>query len=183
MSDEQNKFPNRRSVRLPTYNYASAGAYFVTICAQGHECIFGEILQGEMKLNSLGVIVTEVWLDSERVRPTLKLAQFVVMPNHLHGLVILLGDERAHSCEPLPELRTRDKVRSPRSLSSFVSGFKATSTKRVNDARRTPGLKVWQRSFFERVIRDDDAFLKAAEYILNNPMRWEFDKHNPASNR
>lgn len=177
---------HRRSVRWLGFDYAAAGSYFLTICTVDRAFLFGEVVRGGMELNGYGRIVLEEWHRSLEIRPTIALAAVVVMPNHLHGIVTFDADgtssedaelrqrsagERAHGCAPLH--------RKPRSLGSFVAGFKAASTKRINAERGLSGTPVWQRNYHDHVIRDDDAYARIYNYILTNPVRWELDRENP----
>lgn len=179
---------HRRSVRLPGYDYAAAGTYFVTLCAAERKALFGQVVRGDVELNEYGEIVLQEWHRSLEIRPGIGLDAVVVMPNHLHGIatfgasvgasvdvgetaVGVVGDVRAHRCAPLQ--------RRPRSLGSFVAGFKAATTKRINEGRGLPGTPVWQRNYHEHVIRSDDAYARIYNYILTNPLRWMLDRENP----
>jgi REP element-mobilizing transposase RayT len=167
---------HRRSIRLPAYDYAQPGAYFVTVVTHQRQCLFGEIVDGQAVVNGYGDVVEREWLRSTQIRREIQLDAFVVMPNHIHGIVII-GDHTmnvgAHGRAPL--LR-----RSPRSLGSFIAGFKSAVTKRINETRGTPGLPVWQRSYYERVIRDEEELNRSRQYIADNPGRWADDPENPA---
>ena len=171
----------RRSIRLTNYDYAQAGAYFVTICTFQRHCLMGEILMGAMDLSKIGQIVNEEWLRSPEIRTGVKLDIFQIMPNHIHGIVIFAQpapDDNcvgAHSRAPLS--------RQPRSLGSLVAGFKSASTKRINQLRGTPGLPVWQRNYYERVIRDDRDLDAIRHYIVENPAKWAEDSENPRNSR
>ena len=175
---------HRRSIRLPGYDYASAGAYFVTVCTYGRECLFGAVEAGAVRLNRYGLVVREEWLRSAAQRPEIELDAFVVMPNHVHGIVIItddgtpgrVGAERVGAehvgAEHVPPLH-----RPPGSLGSFVAGFKMAVTKRVNLLRGTPGGIVWQRNYYERIIRDDDEAMAIRAYIYENAGRWPEDDY------
>ena len=127
----------RRSIRLKNYDYTNPGAYFITICTYHRECIFGEIVDEEILLNDVGFIVNEEWKRSVEIRKEIKLDEFVVMPNHIHGIVhILKSGVGATSRSPLP------RGSKPRSLGSFIGGYKSAVTKRVNEMCGTPGKKV-----------------------------------------
>jgi len=168
---------HRRSIRLPAYDYAQAGAYFVTMVTHRRQCLFGEIADGRVTLNRYGQVVEDEWLRSTQIRPGIRLDIFIIMPNHIHGIVVM-GDQTtvvgAHSCAPLP-------YRPPRSLGSFIAGFKSAATKRINDIRGTPGLPVWQRNYYERVVRDDEELNDTRKYIVDNSLRWAEDRENPTN--
>jgi len=167
---------HRRSLRLPGYDYTREGAYFVTICTHHRACLFGEIVDDEMRLNGAGLMVQEEWLRSAEVRTEIELSpdEFVVMPNHIHGIV-WITEVGAHGRAPLQKTLHRQ----PCSLASFIAGFKSITTKRINEHRATPGVSVWQRNYYEHIIRDDHALNQIREYIVNNPMQWAMDRENP----
>jgi len=172
----------RRSTRLPGYDYAARGGYFVTLCTQARICLFGEIAGGEMRLNFLGEIVREEWFKSAVIRPRLRLdeAEFVVMPNHIHGIIWILREP------PSPSVGAtgRSPLASPRgprpgSVAAIVAGFKSATTTLINRKRNTPGAPVWQRNFYEHIIRQGEPLEPIRRYILENPARWAFDRENP----
>ncbi len=163
---------HRRSVRLPGYDYAQPGAYFLTAVVQGREPLFGDVVDGEMRLNEYGRMVREEWLRTEAIRAEIVLDVFVVMPNHLHGIV-LFGDGNpvgAHGHAPLR--------RPSRSLGSLIGGFKSAATRRINEMRGSPGAPVWQRNYYEHVIRSERDLEAIRQYILNNPSEWADDPEN-----
>ncbi len=164
----------RRSIRLPGYDYTQAGAYFITACTHVRACLFGTIVDGVMALNAFGEIVRDEWLKSAQIRREIQLDGFVVMPNHIHGIVVvdpvipLSPPVGAHGRAPLH--------RKPKSLGAFMAGFKPAVTRRVNEICHTPGNPVWQRNYYEHVIRDESELGRIREYILSNPQQWEADK-------
>lgn len=175
---------HRRTLRLKDYDYGGAGGYFVTICTDGRGCLFGELLAGAMRLNGFGEIVREEWLKSAEVRQEIDLDAFVVMPNHLHGIVMIrsAGVDRGENC---PGAMNRPLRRSPSgplsgSLGAMIGQFKSIVAKRINALRVTPGCPVWQRNFYEHVVRDETDLQAIREYIVNNPLQWELDENNPA---
>jgi REP element-mobilizing transposase RayT len=199
--DENMKYPCRRSIRLRHFDYAEPACYFVTICTRNRKLILGNLVEGTVRLSVLGEIAEDEWRKSEEFRPTLHLDAFVIMPNHLHGLVMLWeNDKRAvlrsakgEGCRndgrtavrPYKEtfIASADGRtfggREKRSLSSFVSAFKAATTKRMHEEGFFRNSTLWQRGFFERVIRSREGFERAQRYILENPIRWGFDSENP----
>ncbi|MEW5942070.1 MAG: transposase [Chloroflexota bacterium] len=168
---------HRRSIRLREFEYSAAGAYFVTVCAYTKQRLFGDIMDGEMKLNPFGEILRDEWLRSEAMRPEIKLDAFVIMPNHLHGIVgICRADEVstwAHSRAPLQ--------RTAKSLGSFVAQFKASATRRINAWRSKPEIRVWQRNYYEHILRNEAELDRARQYIVENPLKWELDRENPSA--
>ena len=149
------------------------GAYFVTVVTHQRECLFGEIADGQALLTDCGEAVAQEWRRSTKIRREIQLDAFVVMPNHIHGIVIMGGRTAvgAHGRAPLH--------RAPRSLGSFVAGFKSAVTKRINEMRGAPGLPLWQRNYYEHIIRDEDELDRVRQYIVDNQARWEDDVENP----
>lgn len=169
---------HRRSIRLQHYDYAQAGAYFVTICVQNRTCLLGTISEGQTWVNDHGKIVNECWNDLPDHYGQVVLDEFIVMPNHVHGIIILSDDKvgagfkPALTGEPAPTNRNHG-------LPEIIRAFKTFSARRINQTRNTPGMSVWQRNYYEHVIRNDDDLNKVREYIINNPAGWDKDKENP----
>lgn len=179
---------HRQSIRLKGHDYASPGAYFVTLVSHGRECLLGEIVGGQMQLNPLGKIVAEEWERTAGIRPSVTIDAFIVMPNKLHGIEILaeatggnVATDRAHRSAPVPgSAIPRVGLRRPTgSLGSIVAGFKSTSTHRTNADRGTRGTPVWQRNYFDHIEPDDRALNRPHPYILANPSVWATDAENP----
>ena len=156
------KFSYRNSIRLKAYDYSQPGAYFVTIVTHNRNPLFGEIHEGEILLNALGQSIANAWIWLAMRHPYVELDEYVVMPNHLHGIVIIVDN---------------DEKRKP--LGQLIGAFKTITTKRINLAQGTLGEMLWQRNFYERVIRNVQEMERAREYIVNNPMGWSLDKENP----
>lgn len=152
---------HRRSIRLKGYDYSQSGAYFLTICTYNREPTFGEIEHGKMELNVYGRIVSARWYNLPRYHVHIELSAFAAMPNHIHGIMVI-GSGVKH-----------------RPISEIVRGFKTFSSRRINEVRGTPGISVWQRNYWEHVIRDQDSFNRIHDYIMTNPLRWHLDKENP----
>jgi len=185
---------HRRSIRLQGYDYRQAGGYFITLVTQDRACLFGEVVDGEVRMNEYGQIAWEEWFRSAEIRREIRLYpdEFVVMPNHIHGVIWIVETcggatgaspqphaptiVRAHRRAPLHRAPLQ---RPPRSLSSFVAGFKSAVTKRINEHRGTPGAPVWQRNYYEHIIRNEDDLEAIRHYILTNPSRWHEDRENP----
>ena len=164
---------NRRSIRLQGYDYSQAGAYFVTLCTQNRECLFGEIVNGEMRLNEAGRVVADEWINTAEIRDEIELDEWVVMPNHFHGILVITvgrGDRRVAPTGP-----------QPRSIGAVMAGFKSAATKRINELRQTPGMKLWQRNYWEHIVRNEPELNRIREYIHNNPAQWVLDKLHPSS--
>jgi putative transposase len=174
----------RRSIRLKGYDYSAAGLYFITLCTYQRECLFGKIADGVMRLNALGQIVADEWLRSLEIRQEIEFDEWIVMPNHLHGIVAIktiadLSDGvGANGRSPLRGVAPSMK---PRSLSSLVAGFKSATTKHINIHRNAPGTPVWQRNYYEHIIRNDPSLQTIQTYIYNNPKSWQTDRLHPSN--
>ena len=186
-------FHHRRSIRLRDYDYSRAGAYFVTSCAFQRECLFGEVVDGEMRLNDAGRLVTTICDSLPQRYPGLEVDAFVVMPNHIHGIVVIHDPVGAIHESPIFESdmktgasRERAIRESPQqgrrtmTLSKVVGYLKMNTAKGINQARDNPGVPVWQRDYFERVIRDDRELDGIRQYIVDNPAKWGEDENHPA---
>ncbi|MDE3134978.1 MAG: transposase [Acidobacteriota bacterium] len=185
MNDRSTK--HRRSIRVRGYDYADRGGYFVTICTQERVSLFGDVVSGEMRLNAMGQFVRAEWFKTADVRANVFLDanEFVVMPNHVHGIIWIMratpvGATRRVAPEDV-SAPSRHHPQGPRtgSLGAIIGQFKSLTTRRINEHRHTPGATVWQRGFYEHVIRRSDALDKIRQYIFENPARWQFDSENP----
>src|SRR3990172_7412840 len=183
----QDSHHHPRSIRLRGYPYSSPGAYFVTICICEKNCLLGNIQNHEMHLNPYGQIVKEEWLRSASIRKEIQLDSYTIMPNHLHGIVIIAEVNLPHL--PMAIGQSGSQADSPvqrgpakHSLGGLVAGFKSSATKRINELRGTPGIPVWQRNYYEHIIRNTRSLEKIRKYIDENPLRWEADfyyNHSP----
>jgi putative transposase len=172
---------HRWSIRLQGYDYSQAGAYFVTMCAWERECLFGAVTaEGNLQLNECGQIVDEEWLRTPEIRPQVALDAYVIMPNHFHALLVIVGTVGAYCNTPLQKTDS-PRLQSPsQTVGAIVRGFKSAATKQINLLRQTPGIPVWQRNYYERVIRDEAELNSTRQYIASNPTRWADDQDNPA---
>ena len=206
---------HRRSIRLREYDYSTTGAYFVTICAQGRACLFGEVRDGEMRLNDAGRMVSEGWLKLAGKLPGVALDEYMIMPNHAHGIMGLNepDDDVDRRGEPRvrPPLKCEQKDRGEHkvqgehkdsknqgehkvrpygtdagSVGRIVQAFKSMTTiayiRGVSEHGWPPFEgRLWQRNYYERVIRDERELGAARKYILENPIKWHLDRENPAN--
>ncbi len=179
---------HRRSIRLKGYDYAQPGAYFVTICTQNRQCLFGNVVDGNMMLNRFGEIVWSEWFRTARIRPYVQLyeSEFVVMPNHVHGIIWIVDSPNhdvntvgATGRSPLPDGPQYPRGPKSQSLGAIIAGFKSAVTRRINNMRGTPGTPVWQRNYYEHIVRDENELNRIREYINNNPLQWALDRENP----
>jgi len=165
------RLSRRESLRLKDYDYSKSGAYFVTICVRKHECLLGSVVDGEMRLNDYGNIAAEGWQWLAGTYPQLDLDEWRIMPNHLHGIIILKTESQS---PPRHVIKSKP-------LGRLMGAFKTVSTKKINLLRQMEGLPFWQRSFYEHVIRNEGSLNRISEYIRTNPQRWELDRENPWS--
>ena len=180
---------HRRSIRLKGYDYGQAGAYFITLCT--HDCthLFGEIADGTMRLNEFGQIAYTEWLRTPELRPHVALDVFVIMPIHMHGIILINNTSKGESHSPnnteptqVPSAEMgecdspqRSFLRSPsNNIGAIVRGYKSAVTKQINVLHS--GTMVWQRNYYEYIIRHEQAYQNISEYITNNPLKWEADK-------
>lgn len=179
--------PNRQSIRWRGYDYRATGYYFITICTVERIPLFGSIEDQTVELNELGRIVEHEWMRSALIRREITHDSFIAMPNHLHGIVALIdGDEKSATtnCAMPSGGRTPcAPTRPSRSIGSFVAGFKSAATRRVNAVRGLPGAPVWQRNYYEHVVRDVDDLARIRVYIATNPETWQLDAEHPEGTR
>ena len=234
----------RRSIRLSGFDYSQPGCYFITICTYQKRCLFGKIVNNEIMLNQFGQVVEKEWLNSEKIRKNIIIDKYVIMPNHLHGIIIInhgrgisqsnctnninpnrrgvsryapttdnpkpdvsryapttdnpkpdVSQYAPTTDNPKPDVsqyapssnnnfgehifsEIQNKFHSPsQTIGSIIRGFKSTTAKQINLMLNAPGAPVWQRNFYEHIIRDEDDYYRIAEYIRSNPEKWESDRN------
>lgn len=168
---------HRRSIRLKGYDYSQTGLYFITICCESREHRFGKIENDEMVLNAHGKIAHNEWSRTPQLRPNVELYEFVIMPNHMHGIIRLLGRGELHSPNVSPDKKGEynSPLRSPsQTIGAIVRGYKSSVTKQFGLLGF--GEKIWQRNYHEHIIRDEQAYQTISSYIINNPANWNADK-------
>jgi REP element-mobilizing transposase RayT len=180
----------RHSLRLKNYDYAQAGAYFITICTQDRACLFGDIVDGEMRLNEIGRMVISEWDMLPERFPNVVLDAFVVMPNHVHGIIVItsIADVGA-GLVPAPNGSTTQNWATTRvapTVGDVVGAFKSRITVEYVRGVKTSGWPpfrgcLWQRNYYEHIIRDEAALHAIREYTANNPLQWALDRENPAN--
>jgi putative transposase len=168
---------SRHLTRLRDYDYSQPGAYFITICTKNRRFLFGEIENDLMSINDYGEIVRLSWLDLPQHYANVQLDTFVIMPNHIHGIIFL--EDVGAGFKPAPT--GSGSKRYP--LSEIVRAFKTFSSRHINKLRNMPGTSVWQRNYYEHVIRRDEVLNKIRQYIEFNPLRWTLDRENPANRK
>jgi REP element-mobilizing transposase RayT len=175
MQFDSNKH-HRRSLRLKNYDYSNPGAYFVSICVKNRESLFGEVVHGKMELNKYGLIAEYEWLKTVKIRKNVKLDSYIIMPNHLHGIVVITTNSvGAYSHTPLQSCAFRSPSKT---IGAIIRGFKSSVTVKINTLRHTHHIPLWQRNYFEHIIRNHDELQRIRKYIAENPMKWETDKEN-----
>ena len=169
---------HRRSIRLPAFDYSRPGAYFVTLCTQQKRHLFGEIVESEMRLNEPGQMIQRWWTALPRKFPTVEIDSCVVMPNHIHAVLRIVGmGLRPPSGE---DISTR--VPLPRAVQWFKTMTTNDYLRHATESGWPPlAGKVWQRDYYEHIIRNADELNKIRESIITNPLRWEHDRDNPAA--
>jgi len=170
---------HRRSIRLKGYDYSQAGLYFITICVKDRERLFGEIVDGKIVLNDAGKIADVCWLEIPKHFPNTVLHEHIVMPNHVHGIIELsqknINDIRV---ENFQSVQNEFQKIIPHSIGSIIRGYKIGVTKwfRNNTVGAENFLPVlWQRNYYEHIIRDEKSYQRISEYIINNPKNWQED--------
>ena len=188
------RYPGRPR-RLGAYDYAQDGAYSLTICTKRQAQLFGTVTDGRMELNAAGRVVDEVWHGLPLHYPHVELDVFVVMPDHVHGIVVFVGGDSDGGLDSGPRLGSvaggsrpeeagykpaGTKLEAPRrhGLSEVVRGFKTYSGRRVNELRGTPGTAVWRRGYYEHVVRNEEDMNRIRQYFLENPLRWSLKREN-----
>src|SRR6185312_4932475 len=194
---------HRKSIRLRGYDYASPGAYFVTIDTQDRACLFGEISRGRMHLNAAGMAAQTMWAAIPVHFPRVRLDAFVVMPNHVHGIILIGGTDaatddadgsvpddadelvRATHASPLRSPRCSPQCSPPqspphhphgpprRSIGAIIGSYKSAVSRHINQLRRPRSGLVWQRNYYERIIRDYPSLQRVRKYIYANPRNWK----------
>ena len=173
---------HRRSIRLPGYDYTQPGAYYITICTYQKQCWFGDVVNGIMHCNQLGHIAHSFWLALPCRFPHIQLEAFVIMPNHLHGILMIL-DGQSNTMITDYHPRKMEKFGKPvtGSIPTVIRSFKSAVTKRINLLRRSSSPPIWQRNYYESIIRIESGLDKVRDYIVNNPQHWDSDQENPQS--
>lgn len=153
--------------RLPNWDYSDNGYYFITICTKDKEIFFGNILNNKMCLSRIGEIANKCWFEIPNHFPCVELDEFVVMPNHVHGIIIIRNFRCRDGACPVSTKRN--------TLGNIVGSFKSVVTKYINSHQLTFG---WQPRFYEHIIRNEKEFYRVKQYVKNNPINWEVDRNN-----
>jgi REP element-mobilizing transposase RayT len=170
---------HRKSIRLKGYDYSQAGLYFITICCQDRICHFGDVVNGKMVCNEYGKIAYNEWMNTVNIRKNVELGEFIIMPNHIHGIIQLLGRGESNSPDNGNESNSPDNggvcktpLRSPsQTIGAIVRGYKSSVTKQLGFDG-----KLWQRNYYEHIIKNEKSYQTITEYIINNSAKWADDK-------
>ncbi|MEX0662891.1 MAG: transposase [Balneolaceae bacterium] len=181
---------NRRSIRLQGYNYSSPGEYFITICTHNRKCLFGDVVDGEMRLNECGVVAEDFWRQIPKRYENAILDEFVVMPNHIHGIIGIEFKSDSHPVGSIPvgaihelplrdddniDLKNHQMERRKMLLPKIIGWYKMNVSKQVNILLENTGHRFWQRNYYEHIIRNDKSLHHIRNYIINNPLKWQAD--------
>ncbi len=180
---------HRRSIRLKGYDYTQAGAYFITICSHQRGHVFGEVVNGEMKLSAWGEIARAEWFKTAALRSYVELYEyeFVVMPNHAHGIIWLIENVGALRRNALLQNKTPSKQKAEQrsaptlktgSLGAIIRAYKSAVAYAINKLENSRGAVVWQRNYYEHIIRNEKEMDIIARYIYYNPLNWQMDRDN-----
>lgn len=164
---------HRRSIRLKGYDYSRCGAYFVTVCTHNRECIFGQIADGKTDLTDVGKMAQQCWHEIPQHYPSVILDEFVVMPNHVHGILMVEKRDNAGANDHSPLQPQRRQNGTSKTIGAIIRGYKIGVTKWCRSNTNT--LNVWQRNYYEHIIRSESDLNSIREYILNNPLNWRDD--------
>lgn len=181
---------HRRSIRLKGYDYSQAGAYYVTICTNNRECLFGDVKNGKMELNNAGWMVEKIWFELPKHYVGVGIDAFQIMPNHIHCIIIFVGAGPCACPDDNDGMwQSHNGIGQPQgvaptilSLAGVIHRFKTMTTKQYIDCVRQHGWKpfqrkLWQRNYYEHIIRNEKELTKIREYIINNPLNWETDEN------
>lgn len=188
------KTHHRKSIRLKEYDYANANWYYITMCTYNKEHLFGKVINNKVVLNDLGKIVKEEWLRTKEIRKNIDIDDYVIMPNHFHGIIIIEynandnagatrcvapNNESQNNCRDtmhrVPTERTFGSS-IPNSLPTIIGAFKASVTRRINKTLKSH-QSTWQRNYYEHIIRNDEDLFRIKKYIELNPLKWQLDEY------
>jgi len=183
--------PARRSIRLPGYDYSQIGQYFITICAYEMRNVFGKIANGAVLLNVIGRIAIDCWREIPEHCAQVELDAFVIMPNHVHGILTIRQShatqsrgsiEDGHGC-PVPLQPSLERFQRPSvgAIPTIIRSYKQSVTYLARRRLTKPSLAIWQSNYYERILRDGKEFAEASRYIFENPTKWQAATHRLSS--
>jgi REP element-mobilizing transposase RayT len=182
---------NRHSIRLQGYDYSQSGAYFITICTDKKKKYFGDIVNGDVKLNLVGQYAFHQWKLIPQRFTNVELDEFIIMPNHIHGIIVIRsgsgegsdnevmdGKQRLFS-DPSP-IHVHEKIHPngtyPGSIGAIVQNFKSSTSRKINAMPKMKGITIWQKNYYDHIIRNEEDYARIVEYIRINPQKWEQDE-------
>jgi REP-associated tyrosine transposase len=182
---------HRRSIRLPNYDYSQSGAYYITIVTWHRKCLFGDVVDREMVFSKFGLVAKQQWENLPNRFPNITLGAFVIMPNHMHGIIVIMagrgtaGDLNNHDDELSRRAPTHEKYQKPvkGSIPTIVRSYKSSVSYRINLMRGTQDIPVWQRNYYEHIIRNERDLQNKTDYIEANPILWADDDENPINTK
>jgi putative transposase len=164
---------SRKSIRLKGYDYTTENLYFITICTNKRKNLFGKIKRGKIVLNSHGMIASNEWLKTEEIRKNISLDYYIIMPNHIHG-IISINNGHAQRVPTFEQFGKSEK----NSISTIIRSYKSSVTRQIKESGKTLNKPVWQSRFYDRIIRNEKELNRIRMYIINNPMKWQYDREN-----
>jgi len=170
----------RKQNRLQEFDYSQAGYYFITLCTNNHKSFWGKVIDGKMILNQFGNVIRNNWIKIQSLHKIIELDEFVIMPNHIHGIIIInpVGDANFASPTNASPTFVSTTDRTKMILSGIIQQFKRACTIEIGN-KFDYNLPIWQRSFYDRIIRNEKELYQIRKYILQNPLKWEIEKRNP----
>ncbi|MFH1359615.1 MAG: transposase [Candidatus Omnitrophota bacterium] len=169
----------RKQMRLKEYNYSTSGSYFVTICTKNRSCLFGDIVDKKIQLNVFGELVQSQWKQLSVRFQNIRLDDHVILPNHIHGIISVINIVGAIHELPLQQKNPNNRIyRRNMLLPKIIGYFKMNTSKLINQIRQRPGNPVWQRNYYEHIIRNDKDLNRIQTYIDQNINNWENDRNN-----
>ncbi len=168
------KLPNRRSIRLKEYDYRQTGYYYITICSYKRRCIFGNIKDEKISLSSIGNIVKTTWEQTTKHFHFAMLNEFVVMSNHFHAIIYIEKQQPNLHLNKQPSTKLP-----PQSLATIIRSFKSAATRQSRSTQQQKELNIWQKNYYEHIVRNETDLNQIQQYILNNPLKWHLDSLNP----
>jgi putative transposase len=178
--EPESDWKSRRSVRLPKYDYSNVEMYFATICSSERRCIFGRVHANNVVLTPLGEIIRNCWTEIPHHFPNIKIETYVVMPNHIHG-ILTIQTKLPNDNQQVKSTVSMEAFGKPRqgSLPTIIRSFKSAVSKRARESGSVSSEPIWQKGYYEHVIRNTKEYVEITNYILQNPARWADDEDNP----
>lgn len=171
---------NRRTIRLRGYDYSQEGWYFITICTKYFQEVFGKIIDGKFYASKWGEIVEQCWKQTPIIRPNVEVDVFQIMPNHLHGIIVIGSKKQAPDTGGFPDTNSEPAKfeYENKSIGAIIRGFKGSVTNQIQKLEGVDALELWHTNYYEHIIRDSKSLEAIRNYILQNPTKWQADKEH-----